>query len=91
MAVDLKKFWTQTLLQVVVLVVAMAVAWGYQRSEVDRLRSDVVRIDTQGPVTMERRLSELAGKIDSLTVEVRYLHEMIQQLREDRDARVHRK
>lgn len=91
MPAERKTFWMQTLLQAAVMLVAAAVAWGYQKAEIATIRAEIARVDTQGPAAQREetaRTAALASKIDALTVEVKYLHEMIQEVR---DARVYHK
>jgi hypothetical protein len=88
-ASESKRFWIGVLIQVTVLLLALAVAWGYQKAEIASVQSDVVRIEKRADANVET-FRELTGKIEALTAEVKILNQLMTEER-DRHGRVHDK
>lgn len=78
-----KQFWVPILIQVVMLVSALAVSFGYQRSEVASVKGDVARIDRRVESDIGT-FRELTGKIEALTAEVRMLNQLMTEGRNER-------
>lgn len=76
-------FWGGLALQVGAMVVAVALSFGYQRSEVASVKASVERLDRNADARDEV-FRELSGKVEALTAEVRILNQIMSEERRER-------